>query len=230
VFQTTVCKGIFGYMGEGIKSKRESGRPSRAMLEYALKKKNIRTKKELENLFVNLIEQYNNKSTNPSKNAPSIRFTIAKSDKYIYKLSENEFALMFWSRVQEYHVNKSMILLSEGSFRNKQFQYLIYDEELKMRLNRTTLTVCFQNHDRSRIKLFDENEQFITDLEYSEPVKIVRRSKQNRKSIPSNEIPPDHEKGLNEYQDFNQLPRKNQLYKQPATLEVLLIKTKGNDE
>lgn len=229
-FQTVICKGKDGYIGEGIKSKREEGRPSREVIKDALNPKNLRTRKELELLVDDLIKEYNAKKTNAKREAPDIRFAVAKMDKSISKISENQFALMFWDRVQEYRIRNSMILLSEGSSRNNQFQYIIHEMDWRYRLNGTSIIVCYQKEDRSRIKLFSENEQFIMDLEYSEPIKIVRRSKQNRKSIHNNEILSDNKKILNDYQDLNQLPRKNQLYKKPATLEVLLIKTKGNDE
>lgn len=227
-FQTVVCKGKPGYMGEGIKSKRESGRPSRDMLQEALKHKNLRTKKELELLLTSLIEEYNNKSTNSARRAPAIRFAAAEIDDAVYKLSENELALMLWERVQEYHVWKSMVLLTEGSARNKQFQYLIHDDDLRLRLNGTKVIVCFQKSDRSRIKLFDENERFITELTHSQQIKTVYRKKENKPSATREEEPlPLIRKNNNAVQP---IPDRHQLYKQPATLDVLLVKTKGNDE
>lgn len=227
VFQTIVCKGKFGYVGEGIKSKRESGRPSREVILQALKKDNLRSRKELVELLVELIDEYNSMSANPSKKSPSIRFEIAERCEYSYKLSENEIALMFWNRVQEYHVRQSMVLLSEGSFKNKQFQYLIDDDELRLRLNGTIAIVCYQKDDREKIKLFDQNERFITDLQYSKPVKIVYRQKENKPSVSfEGSAPP---KPVANSRKVQQLPDKHQLYQTPGTLEVLLIKTKGND-
>lgn len=227
VFQTTVCKGKIGYIGESIKSKRESGRPSREVILEALKKDNLRNRKELEVLLEESIEEYNSISANPSKKSPSIRYELGERCEYSYKLSENEIALMFWSRVQDYHVRQSMILLSEGSFRNKQFQYLIEDEELRLRLNGTTAIVCYQKGDREKVKLFDQNERFITDLHYSKPVKIVYRQKENKPSFSFEDSAPP--KPVKNSRKAQKIPEKHQLYQTPGTLEVLLVKTKGND-
>ncbi len=226
-FQTTICKGKFGYLGEGIKSKRESGRPSRKVLLEAIKRENLRSKSELEQLLAEAIAEFNSSSINPSKKAPSIAYAIADTCQFSYKLSENEIALMFWNRVQEYHVRQSMILLSEGSFRNKQFQYLIEDEELRLRLNGTIVIVCYQKTDRDRIKLFDQNERFITDLQYSKPVKLVYRSKENKPSVPFDNEHVDQIPGINKRS--REVHNKHHLYQTPGSLEVILLKTKGHE-
>ncbi len=229
-FQTVICKGKMGYIGEGIKSTREEARPSKELLSEAFLRKNIRTRKELEIFAEHLILEYNLKKTNGKREAPNIQFTISKLDKSISKVSDNDFTLMFWERIQEYQIRNSMIILSEGNSRNLQFQYIINDLENRYRLNGTKVIVCYQKSDRSVVKLFDENERFILRIEKSEPIKTVQTKRKTQASIPrikSLEIKSE----LKQNQNSNIIKTsKNQLYKTPATFDVLLIKTKGNDE
>jgi hypothetical protein len=87
--------------------------------------------------------------------------------------------------------------------------------------------VCYQKEDREKIKLFDQNERFISDLHYSKPVKIVYRQKENKPSIPFEDSA--QPKPVANTRKVQQIPDKHQLYQTPETLEVLLVKTKGNE-
>lgn len=184
----------------------------------------------MESLVDSLIEEYNAKRTSEKHPAPNIRFEIAKLDRSLSKVSEMQFALMFWDRVQEYQIRNSMILLSEGSFRNQQFQYILNEMEDRYRLNGTKVIVCYQKIDRSRIMLFNENEQFIMSLNRSAAVKPTRTERTERivKQSVSLSKPIQISVTTHSVKKANtEIPKQNQLYKQPATLDVILLKSKG---
>ncbi|WP_294670044.1 DDE-type integrase/transposase/recombinase [uncultured Fluviicola sp.] len=227
-FQTVICKGKDGYIGEGIKSKREEGRPAKEMIRQALNSNNLRPKKELELLVDELIKEYNAKKTNTKRESPDICFLLAKMDRSIVKISESQFALMFWDRVQEYRIRNSMILLSEGSSRNNQFQYIIHEMDWRYRLNGTTALVCYQKEDRSRIKLFDKNEKFL--LELSRSHKLESASRATTKSPEKSKADSIEPKPKKDRIRPKRIPSKNQLYKVPASMDKFLIKNKGTDE
>lgn len=219
-FQTTVCKNIDGYIGEGIKSRRVDARPSNKVIREALKPSNLRSEKELKELFPKLIEKYNNLKIN-NKQSPNLIFDISKKDEYAPDVSDNDFSLMFWNRIHEYKIKNSMILITEGSFRKQTYQYIIDDLDLRIRLNQRKVLVCYSKDKRSCIKLFDENENHIIDVKRTMPIPIVFRKKAKKESR-KNQIP-DH------VVEQKVLPDKNQLYKQPETLDILFIKSKNND-
>jgi transposase InsO family protein/ASC-1-like (ASCH) protein len=226
-FQSTICKYIDGYVGEGVKSKREGARPSRDVILNSLKTKNLRSRQELEKLLDELILEYNSKTPN-KRIPPEFSFMYDKNSTLQIPVSQNEIALMFWSRVQEYTVRKSMIILTEGSFRNQQFQYIIYDEELILRLNGIKVIVCYQKSNRDIIKLFDMNERFICDLNLTPKAALVygKKELEKNKLIENQNTKVKHEKIKSKNtESFD----RQHLYSTTGSLELILIKTKGND-
>ena len=216
-FQTTVCKGKFGYVGEGIRSKREEGRPSREKLDEFMKSKNLRSEVEIRQLLDELIIEYNALKIHEDRHAPDIAFKIAKFHSDIRYVSENQYALLFSDSIKEYQVRNSCILLSEGN-RSAQFQYIIYDPDLRIRLNGTKVHIRYNRLDRSKIKLFDCNEIFIVELELHIPLEVVRtRTKTSKVEFSDTLIDDAHDM----FSD-----NEKSLFYEPATLEVMLNKIK----
>lgn len=219
-FQTTVCKNVEGYIGEGIKSRRGDARPSNKVLQEILKPSKLRSESELKELFPNLIDQYNELKINDKK-PPNLIFDLAQKDEYAPDVSDNDFTLMFWNRIHDYKIKNSMVLITEGSFRKQTFQYIIDDYDLRIKLNLSKVLVCYSKSDRSYIKLFDENENHIIDVKRTMPVPIVFRKKVKKESKKS--------QILDSVVEQKVLSDKNQLYKQPETLDILFIKSKNNE-
>lgn len=215
-FQTTVCKGKYGYMGEGIRSKREEGRPPREKTEEFMKRKNLRSEAEIRLLLDQLIEEYNDLKINEHRHAPDLAFQIAQLHPDAKWITENQYALLFWNSIKEYQVRNSCVLLSEGN-RKAQFQYLIYDHDLRLSLNGTKVQVCYDKSDRSKIKLFDGHETFICDLKLHIPVEIVR-PRERKAGIRSN----DEVYSTSEIR----FEEEKSLFYEPATLEIVLNKVK----
>lgn len=219
-FQTTICKNVEGYIGEGVKSKQEEGRPDENQIHNFLKPKNLRSRQELESLFGELIEEYNNLKINDKK-SPNTKYEIAKLDKYASNVSKNDMALMFWHRISDYQIKNSMVLITEGSFRKNTFQYVIEEDEWRLKLNFTKILVCYTKEDRSFIKLFDENENHILDVKRRLPTPMVIRKP--KESIIKDNV------SIGEEIIEPKLKSKNQLYKKPETLDVFFVKTKHNE-
>jgi transposase InsO family protein len=238
-FQTTVCRGKEGYIGEGIKSKNIDARPRQDIVLSAFQKQKMPKTEDLKKLCKELIIEYNAKEIG-GRPSPKTAYSVAKLSKGAIQIGENHIALMFWDRVTDYHVRNSMILLSEGSFRNKLFQYIIQDEELKLRLNGTQIIVCYRKNDRSMIKMFTTSEKFLGDVQFSEPISMIQPNRQFDPQKASRSLkrsmylnyPSEKIRKLNSEQSnlggFS-TEEKHQLYKEPASLEVILIKDKNNE-
>lgn len=115
-----------------------------------------------------------------------------------------------------------MIILSEGSHRQKQFQYIIQNEDLRLQLNLSEVLVCYDREHRNEISLYDQNERWICDLKQTIQVRTVRSAEnKQRKAIEATAAPIEEPK--------TSLRTRNNIFKQPATLDLLLVKTKYND-
>ncbi len=238
-FQTTVCRGNDGYIGEGIKSKNVDARPRQDIVLSAFIKSKMPKTDELKKFCVELLVKYNALKIG-GKPSPNMTFDAAKLSKGAVEIGENHIALMFWDRVSDYHVRNSMVLLSEGSFRNKQFQYIIEDEELRLRLNGTQIIVCYRKEDRSMIKLFTTSEKFLGDIQFTEPISMLRpnvqfdpqKASRNPKQSTYVNYPPEKIRKLTAKAvnvDAFSISEKHQLYQEPASLEIILVKDKNNE-
>lgn len=219
--QLNVLKHYEGYVGEGIKSKRAEARPSREILKKNLTKANLMSRKGLEELIPEFINQYNELVSKKDNRSPRLRFEIGEFHKDLVPVSRRQFRLLFWEqRVKQ--IKNSMVILSEGSNRQKQFQYILEDEDLRLRLNLTDVLVCFDREFRDEISLYDQNESWICDVKRTMPVRIVRPKKTATKT--SEAVTPKSVSSPNK-----SLRSRNNIFKQPATLDLLLIKTKNNE-
>jgi len=210
-FQTTVLKNHKGYIGEGIRGRRETSRPDRAMVLESRKKKNLRNKEELEKLIKNSITEYNNNRIHEEVPSPSAKFDVAKKDKNSINFSINDIALLFWNQTQ-ITVKNSMVILSKGKRNHIKYQYIIHKESLRYSLNQTVVKVCYQEFDRSIIKLYNEHDLFISDLKLSTPVDIVQKRSRviTSRPIKSHTISRSAEKESN---PKNRIRPENQIYK-----------------
>ena len=219
--QTTVLKNIKGYIGEGVKSTKDSSRPDADVVLESRKHKNLRSKEELEQVIKESIEFYNSNKIHEDISAPNARFNFAKTDKNITPITKHNYALLFWKQTRV-KVKQSMIILTEGARSQNKHQYIIYDESLRLSLNLTEVSVCYQKEDRSIIKIFDENDNWITDLTKKDPIPMVYKRK------PSFTIRPQREdEVLNKNKADPKIGAKfkpkaeNQLYKRRATNKII---------
>lgn len=223
VLQSKVLKLTEGYIGEGIRSKRKEARPNEAVLKKNFDPKNLRSRDQLEKLVPDLIERYNNLKSKRDDLSPNLRFAIAKVHDGSVPVSDPDFKLMFWAR-KIIQVKNSMIILSEGSNREKQFQYIIDDAELRLRLNLTEVIVCYNRADRSTISVYDINEKWIVNLRLSDPCQNVQTT-----TYDPPKDPPIMDNTLQKKANNARTKTRNNLFKQSASLDMLLVKTKDNE-
>lgn len=182
-FQTMILKNYDGYIGEGIRGRRENSRPAEEVIKEYRKTKNLRSKDELLELIDEGITTYNTSKGYLDKPSPQSQFEISKTDPNSIQITSTQFALLFWKRTS-IKVKNSMIIMTEGNGSRIKHQYLIHDEKLRLRLNLTNVTVCYLKSDRQVIKLFDDNERWITDLEKVKPLNPVRDRPRRRSERP----------------------------------------------
>src|SRR5690606_29245846 len=162
---------------------------------------------------------YNNIKSKKDNLSPNLRFECAKTHRDVCLVSDSIFRLLFWER-KMITVKNSMIILSEGSFRNKQFQYIIESEEQRLNLTLSEVMVCYNRQDRSFISIYDKNERWIVDVNQVKPVKMVMERKTD-KVIEK----PVWDESLQKIAKISRSKsrNKNNVFQQPATLDVLLV-------
>lgn len=213
-FQSCILKGEPGYIGEGATTKRFEGKPSFEVLEEIMKGVDIPSVQEVEVLVDKYISAYNEFTMSQNEHCPRLKFEIAKIDSLAINISEHDFALMFWESRMKL-IKQSMILITEGSRRQNTFQYIIQDEHLRLSLNGTEVKVCFNRFDRSYIKIYDHNENWIADIKETPKIKSTR-SRKRSKSI-RNDIEPSV---LDDLGWFNSSGSRDKLFQEKATMKV----------
>ena len=183
-FQTTVLKYIDGYMGEGITSSKERERPNNETLKESRKITNLRTKEKLTDIINESIHNYNHVRIHEDRPSPEGYFLSANLDSAAHKISDHEFALMFWDR-DIVKVKNSMIILTSGNRSQYKHPYEIQDLNLRYKINLTEVIVCYKKSDRSIIKIYDQNEKWLSDLKLSKHTDMVFKKKKhvNRENI-----------------------------------------------
>lgn len=222
-FQTNVLKLHGGYIGEGIKSKRKEARPHRDKLLENFKPGNLRTRDELVKLVPDLIEEYNEFKSLKDNRSPRLRFELANNHSEIHHVSDMDFRLLFWERKIKL-VKNSMIVLTEGSHRRAKYQYIFEDEYLKQRFNLDEVIVCYSRENRGEVSIYNLKEDWVCNLHRSKPVNQIQPVKTSNKA--EKVVQKVTETSLDEN---HTLRTRHRLFKRPATLDELLIKTKNND-
>lgn len=159
VFQESFCKKCNGYFGDGIKSKNPNGRPAPEELEKYSKKGMIRTKEELIELIVNLINQYN-KSRRRKKKSPN-ELSSEESSKHIIKLNTIKYVQLFWPK-REITVRNSAIIFT---VHKELYRYNIYSSKIGLKVNGTKVMVRYNPEKMTKILIFDlKTDQYLTTL------------------------------------------------------------------
>jgi len=123
-FGQLYLKEVPGYLGDGIKSKRKDGKPNEDLIEQYKKKKNLRTRRELEELLRTKIIEYN--SNYEFKNStPNLLFANSTAKNGI--LLKEEFLRTLFYKEKVCLLSKTGITIQAG---NKMYQYLIYDNKI----------------------------------------------------------------------------------------------------
>lgn len=154
-FQSTYLPDIYGFLGEGIKTKREGGRANDERTKEYRKLKNLHVKEDLIELINDKIKEYNEAIHGVTKDSPYNLFRVSssESDKTI---NQYDIALIFGKNT-EITVRKSKIIMTVLGIK---YSYTILDRKTANKANATKVKVYYDELDLSRVfisTLNDEN-------------------------------------------------------------------------
>ena len=156
-FQSEFQKMIDGYIGEGIRSKRENGRIDTDFLKTVQKDKGFYSYETMVVIITQLISIYNNKTVN-SRVAPNQVFSNSEKAN-MQKIDAADIAVLFW------HTKTLKVKNSEVKFdiRKQQYIYEVYNHEIGLKINNTNVTVYYDENDPSTIHLFTLKNEYLCE-------------------------------------------------------------------
>lgn len=192
-FQSVICKTVDGYIGEGIRSKRENGHPAPHLIDQYRKREHIRDRQGLILLADELLFRYNDTVIN--EESPNSKYEKSEK-KNVISLTPCQTSALFWKK-KLIKVHRSMIKISV----NKQdYRYTIWDTILSRKINTTYVIVRYNEKEMERIYIFDEADHFLCEVSEDIPIPVasvnqteedkirIRKFARNRKSIISSAI------------------------------------------
>ncbi len=161
-FSSYYLNRIMGNLGFGIKSKIEDGRACQSLERFYMKPANLRTKKQLVELIVKLIDLYN-------KDTMKKRGEKRLPKPHNGKFKAWQIANIFY-KAKRIKVRQGMVRLSI----NGRKSYTIENIPLSEKLNDTYIMVRYDENDPSRIYLFDlKRNEYQGFLDLDVPLSIV---------------------------------------------------------
>ncbi len=172
ILNTSFFRDLNGYIGEGIKSKREYSLPSPEMISELRKKSNLYSQEQVIELVVQMIKEYNTKSVNGKPSPNSVYEQSLSSNKISHKqISSFDFAFLF-SENNNYTVRNSMITITRG---DNRLNYTL-PNEYRNKLNGTKVKVYFDRENYEIIHVFSvrKEKEFYCSIE--QDMKVPRRT------------------------------------------------------
>jgi len=148
---------VNGFIGEGVRSKRDTGRVDIDFLKAYHKKEGYYSYETMVEVVTRLINAYNQTET-ARKEAPSAIFARNKPNGI--RVSTEQKAFLFWP----YKTIKVMQSEVVFKIRHAVYIYKVYDHETALLLNGKQVRVYYQESDLSEVCLFDEHDQYITSI------------------------------------------------------------------
>lgn len=157
-FQSRFQRLIDGYIGEGIRSKRDNGRISEEFITKCHKENGLYGYDEMMKIIAELIAIYNNSEINEKYGTKTPNQLYAESDKpFVKEVNILDSVQMFWM-TKEVQVKKSMII--NEVHKSKRY-YEVWDNELKLRLNGEKVKIFYDENDASDIHVFTLDGEFV---------------------------------------------------------------------
>ena len=128
--QSVYLNPVFGYIGEGIKSKRENARISSDSVVYLNDPDYVRDLRKLDYLMDDIVRSYNKNSIKENHESPGELFSQSKKINAI-KLLEHQFPLMFWHK-HSVKVDSSIARIQHD---NIERAYITYDVDICLESN-----------------------------------------------------------------------------------------------
>lgn len=156
-FQTKYQRMIDGFIGEGIKSKRDNGRISADFLKKVQHKDNLYTYESACKIVAQLIGIYN---ADARRNKLSPNAMFAQSEKTrANKLDATDIALLFWKH-KTIKVSKSEIVTT---IRHNDYIFDVFNHETALKLAGNQVKMYYDENDLSNVHLFDLEGKYICE-------------------------------------------------------------------
>lgn len=174
-FQSGYQRLIDGFLGEGIRTKRDNGRIDVEHLTHLQKINGAHTKGQITEIATHLIAMYN-AGAGTKKPAPNAVF--AESEKpNVQTATAVDIAFLFWT-YRELKVSNSEVRIT---IRHTEYYYEIYEHATALKIDGTKVRVYYDAADPSTVQLFDLN---------GEPICECRQKIQFKKAK-ANQTPDD---------------------------------------
>lgn len=150
LFGEMYLKEFPGYLGDGIKSRRKNGKPNSDLLAYARKRKSIRTKEELIQVFTEAIVKYN--STYEFKNStPNLLFEGCLLKNVIH-LDESTYPIVMLESTPRTILQNSITVTKETI----KYQYIIRDSDFLIKYRNKEIIVRYHAVDNKEVLIYDK--------------------------------------------------------------------------
>ncbi|CAM4413653.1 DDE-type integrase/transposase/recombinase [Zobellia nedashkovskayae] len=167
-FQSKYLIDIYGFLGEGIKTKRENGRANNEKTKEYRKTKNLYEKEILIQIINNKITEYNEAIHSITQDSPYRAFknSAKNSDRYINKY---DIALIF-GQTKKIRVRNSKIFIT---LLGSKHSYTILDRKISNKVNRTVVKVHYDEFDPTHVFMSGLNDEMIGVVYRDHKVNIV---------------------------------------------------------
>jgi len=182
-FQSSYLTEIYGFLGEGIKTKREGSRASDEKTREYRKFKNLHKKEELMQLVKEKINDYNEAIHSVTKYSPLNLFKVSakNSDKTVNKY---DIALIF-GQTKSIKVRKSKIIITVLGITHS---YTIWDMKISNKVNRATVKVHYDEFDLSRVFISTLSDEKLGIIYRDKKVNIVPMNNEDAKVYQSHSL------------------------------------------
>lgn len=188
-FQIQYLNGVYGFLGEGIKSKRLNVRKNEEMISEFMKKKNLVNKEELIKLISKKIEVYNDSFNNSINSIPAKVFNREKNNEHnnFNKINKYDLVYIFGEKKKLKIINSKLEIKSLGS----KYSYTIWNTQNANKVNRTTVFVHYDQFDMENVHIYDLNNRYLFSVVKDPMVSVIPYSEDDMKIYQSHSIRKD---------------------------------------
>jgi hypothetical protein len=177
---------IDGFIGEGIKSRRDNGRIDSEYLQKVQKSKGFYSYEDMQAIVTELIGIYNEK---PVKKRKAANKLFSESDKpNARKIGVQDIAMLFWMH-KTIKVSRAEI---KFEIRHNPYYYEVFNHDLALKLNGQQVKVYYDEQDLSTVQIFTLGNEYLGQLRQkrhtvlaranqteSDVLEIIKQSKHN---------------------------------------------------
>ncbi|MEM9679515.1 MAG: DDE-type integrase/transposase/recombinase [Bacteroidota bacterium] len=167
-FQSEFLRNVYGFLGEGIKTKRPGGRVPKEVEHELRKRKNMKTEGELRLIIDKLIADYNN---TPRKSERSPNTILAEVDKSLLRSIDRTHIHKLFYQEKNKVIKQSTVHITEN---HVNYSYAIYNHKLADKLNGVKVKVRYDPEHMDSIAVYDcKTDQLLTEIPRQSKIRPV---------------------------------------------------------